>query len=206
MIRQVIFDMGNVLIKWDPDVIIARLGITGEDAKLLRREVFDCAEWVSLDRGLVSQDESLARMCRRLPASLHGAAERCVRDWWKGELAHMDGMETLIREIHALGYGLYILSNAASALHEYFHRLPASDCFQGLVVSADWKLLKPQREIYETLFSEYSLKPEECFFIDDNPVNIEAARCAGMPGAVFFRDMARLRRELNEAGIPVRLA
>ena len=204
MIRQVVFDMGNVLIKWDPDEIIARLGVTGEDARRLRREVFDCDEWVTMDRGTMSQDEGLARILRRLPQELHGAAERCVRDWWKAELVHIEGVEALIREIHALGYGLYILSNATSFLHDYFDRLPAHECFRGLVVSADEKLLKPQHEIFERFLERFKLDPAECFFIDDSPLNIDGARCAGIRGTVFFRDMARLRRDLNEAGIPVR--
>lgn len=204
MIRQVVFDMGNVLIKWDPDEIIARLGVTGEDARRLRREVFDCDEWVTMDRGTMSQDEGLARILQRLPQELHGAAERCVRDWWKAELVHIEGVEALIREIHALGYGLYILSNATSFLHDYFDRLPAHECFRGLVVSADEKLLKPQHEIFERFLERFKLDPAECFFIDDSPLNIDGARCAGIRGTVFFRDMARLRRELNEAGIPVR--
>ena len=204
MIRQVVFDMGNVLIKWDPDEIIARLGVTGEDARRLRREVFDCDEWVTMDRGTMSQDEGLARILQRLPQELHGAAERCVRDWWKAELVHIEGVEALIREIHALGYGLYILSNATSFLHDYFDRLPAHECFRGLVVSADEKLLKPQHEIFERFLERFKLDPAECFFIDDSPLNIDGARCAGIRGTVFFRDMVRLRRDLNEAGIPVR--
>ncbi len=204
MIKQVVFDMGNVLIEWDPDKIIARLGVVGEDAKRLRREVFDCDEWVTMDRGTMSQDEGLARILPRLPWELHDAAERCVRDWWKAEFVYIEGVEALIREIHALGYGLYILSNATSFLHDYFDRLPAHECFRGLVVSADEKLLKPQHEIYERFLERYRLDPAECFFIDDSPLNIDGARCAGIRGTVFFRDMARLRRDLNEAGIPVR--
>lgn len=203
MIRHLIFDMGGVLLDWNPDDIIARLGIQGEDAELLRREVFDCSEWVSMDRGSMTQAEGLARICRRLPECLHKAAASCVLDWWKEPLIYVEGMDALIREVHSLGYDVYLLSNATGCVHEFFHRLPAHDCFRGAIVSADWGLLKPQREIYEKLFESFGLQPEECFFIDDNPLNIDGARCVGMPGTVFFKDLVRLRRELNEAGIPV---
>ena len=199
MIKHLVFDMGNVLIAWDPDEIIARRGITGEDAKRLRREVFNGVEWVSMDRGTMSQDEGLRRIRRRLPPRLHEAA-RCTRDWWKDELRPVEGIAELIREIKALGYDVYLLSNATSFVHDYFHRLPACECFSGRIISADWGLLKPQREIYEKLFADYGLDPAECFFIDDSPLNIDGAACVGMPGTVFFNDMARLRRELNEAG------
>lgn len=204
MIKHLVFDMGNVLIAWDPDEIIARQGVAGEDAKRLRREVFDCAEWVTMDRGTMDQDEGLRRILRRLPPRLHEAAERCVRDWWKDELQPVEGIAELIREIRALGYDIYLLSNATSFVHEYFHRLPAAECFKGIIVSADWGLLKPQKEIYDKLFDGFGLDPAECFFIDDSPLNIDGAVVAGMAGTVFFKDMARLRRELNEAGVPVR--
>ena len=90
-----------------------------------------------------------------------------------------------------------------SRLPEYFVRFPGSRYFDGRIVSADWRLLKPQHEIYETLFREYGLRPGECFFVDDLNINIEGALCAGMDGTVFDGDMARLRRELHAAGVPV---
>ena len=204
MIRNIVFDMGQVLIEWNPDLLIRRLDAPEEDVPLLRKAVFGSVEWVQLDRGTISQGDALAAMCRELPERLHAAAGELVRGWWRRPLVPVPGMEELLEELKGRGYGIYLLSNASSQLHDYFHRIPGSRCFDGLVVSADWKLLKPQHEIYETLFREYALKPEECFFIDDLSLNIEGARYTGMDGTVFDGDMGRLRRALRAAGVPVR--
>ena len=201
MIRNVIFDMGGVLIAWDPARIVARLGLPGEDGQLLRREVFSGVEWVSLDRGTLSEYEALAAVCQRLPRRLHAAAERCVF-WWKEPFCPVSGMAELIAELHGLGYGIYLLSNATSALHEYFPRIPGSEHFCGMLVSADWKLLKPQREIYEKFCGLHGLDPAECLFIDDSPSNVEASRLFGMDALVFYQDLPRLRRELRSRGVP----
>jgi putative hydrolase of the HAD superfamily len=203
MIRNVVFDMGGVLIAWDPARIAARLELPEEDRRLLLREVFASVEWVSLDRGTLSEYEALRRFFARLPERLHGAAERCVF-WWKEELWPIPGMAALIEELAGLGLGIYLLSNATSALHEYFPRIPGSEYFRGGLVSADWKLLKPQREIFEKLFTDCALDPADCFFIDDSPPNVEGALLCGMDGEVFYRDMARLRRQLRSRGVPVK--
>ena len=203
MIHNIVFDMGGVLIAWDPARIVARLGLPEEDGQLLRREVFASVEWVSLDRGTLSEYEAMERMRTRLPERLHGAVERCVF-WWKEPLWPVPGMAELIAELDGLGYGIYLLSNATSALHEYFPRIPGSEHFRGMLVSADWKLLKPQAEIYEKLFAREDLIPGDCLFIDDNPANVEAGQLLGMEGLVFYQDMALLRRRLREHGIPVK--
>ena len=204
MIRNIVFDMGQVLIHWDPAWMIARQGYEGEDALTLQREVFGEAEWQGLDRGTLSPEAALETILPRLPEHLHPIAEHFVRAWWEEPLWPVDGMAALVRELKGLGYGIYLLSNATSCLHQYFHRIPGSECFDGLLVSGDVKLLKPQAEIYQRLFETYGLKPEECFFIDDNSSNMEGAHRAGMPGVVFFQDMARLRRQLAAAGISVK--
>lgn len=204
MIKNVVFDMGGVLIDWDPAVIVSRLGRNRDDSAALLREVFGCFEWAAMDHGIMTQQEGYERICRRLPGQLHEDARRCVFDWWKEPLTPIPGMAELIREIKGLGYGIYLLSNATSTVHQFFDRIPGSECFDGRLVSADVRLLKPQHEIYEALFETFSLKPEECFFIDDNLLNIDGAFAVGMPGAVFFRDFARLRSELRAAGIPVK--
>lgn len=202
MIRNIVFDMGNVLIHWQPALFLERENIPEEDRPLLLREVFGSVEWVQLDRGSVSPEEGIASMCRRLPSRLHGLARELTLGWWKRNLLPVEGMAELIRELKGLHYGIYLLSNAKIDLPLYFDRIPGSECFDGRIVSADWKMLKPQPEIYETLLREFGLKAEECFFIDDLSTNVEGAWRAGLNGAVFFGDLPRLRRELNAAGAP----
>ncbi len=203
MIQSIIFDMGGVLIAWDPARIVARLELPEEDGKLLKREIFDSVEWVSQDRGTHSEKDTLSLVRARLPERLHAAAERCVY-WWKEPFWPVPGMAALVKELKALGYGIYLLSNATRELHVYFSRIPGSEYFDGMLVSSDHLLLKPQHEIYEELFHRFSLDPARCYFIDDSPANIEGASRVGMRGSVFRGDMARLRRELSAAGVPVR--
>lgn len=203
MIRNIVFDMGNVLIHWRPDIFVERMGIPEEDRPRLLLEVFGSVEWIQLDRGVITWEQATETMCHRLPERLHAAARELTQKWWENHLLPVEGMAQLVREIKSLGYGVYLLSNAKSDLPEYFDRIPGSECFDGRIVSADWKLLKPQPELYRVLLQEYGLKAEECFFVDDLNINIEAAILVGMSGAVF-RGTDELRRELIRAGVPVR--
>ncbi len=203
MIRNIVFDMGQVLIYFSPKEYIDRLSVPEEDRPLLLREVFYNIEWTQLDRGSITEEEAVAAICARLPERLHGYVRSLVFDWWKGPLSPVPGMEALLAELKSLGYHLYLLSNAGVCLRKYFPRIPGSQYLDGRVVSSDHLQLKPEREIFRTLFREYSLKPEECFFVDDLFINIEAARFAGMHGTIFRDDVGLLRKELNEAGVPV---
>lgn len=203
MIRNIVFDMGNVLIHWSPETFIERLGVPEEDRPLLLSEVFGRIEWAQLDGGLISFEDAAAAIQSRLPERLHNAVHELVFRWWERPLLPVEGMAELVREVKSLGYGVYLLSNANVDLPKYFHRIPGSEYFDGRIVSADWKLLKPQPELYRVLLREYSLKAEECFFVDDLKLNVEAAVLVGMSGAVF-RDAGELRRELIRAGVPVR--
>lgn len=204
MIRNIVFDMGNVLIHWKPELFVERLGIPEEDRPLLLREVFGSVEWIQMDRGALSLEEGLAVISRRLPERLRDPARELTLDWWRYWLLPVEGMADLVREVKELGYGVYLLSNAKEDLPLFFDRIPGSEYFDGKIVSADWKLLKPQPEIYETLLREYGLRAEECFFIDDLNINIEGAWFVGLDGAIFDGDLPRLRRALNTAGVPVK--
>ena len=200
MIRHIVFDMGQVLVQFSAGLFSERLRLSAEDAELIRREVLTTVEWVRMDRGTISDDDALARMCARLPQRLHDTAVYLVRRW-NDPIVPVPGMADVARDLKAAGYDLYLLSNAATRQHTYWHDIPGSEYFSGTFISADYHLLKPEDAIYQAFFKKFGLKPEECLFIDDSAPNIEASENAGMAGIVFHGDAARLRRQLAERGI-----
>lgn len=204
MIRNIIFDMGGVLVHYDPDHFVDLLSVSAEDKALLMREVFRTVAWFRMDRGTMGEAEAAASMKANLPPRLHGAADRLMA-WWELELRPMEGMEDLVRELKELGCGVYLLSNATLRQPEYFDRLPVSRYMDGRMVSAFHQLLKPQHEIFEAMLREFGLRAEECFFVDDSVANVEGAYCAGIAGAVFDGDVPRLRQALNAVGVGVKL-
>ena len=98
------------------------------------------------------------------------------------------GAEEFCKYARGKGYKLYVLSNASASFYDYFPSFLPLDFFDGVVVSSDIHLIKPDRKIYEYLLERYQLKAEECFFLDDRADNIEAAKAVGMEGMVFQGD------------------
>lgn len=200
MIRNIVFDMGNVMIYFRKDLFLDQAGVSGEDRTLLARVVFDSLEWARLDRGSLLEDEAERIMCARLPERLHDKVHYFVYDWDK-PLRPVRDMAPLVRELKAKGYGIYLLSNAASRQHVYWPDIPGSECFDGTLISADELLTKPEREIYELFLERFGLKAEECVFIDDNTVNAEGAYRCGLHPIVFHDDVDELRARLREEGV-----
>ena len=203
MIRNIVFDMGQVLIRWRPEEMLERFDLSQEEKTMLLQELFWSPEWIAQDRGIITEADMIARVSARLPETLHGTVEEVIKAWYVWHLTPMPGMAELVRKLKKKGYGIYLLSNASTALRGYFPRIPGSEYFDGLMVSAEEKLLKPQHEIYERLYERFDLVPEQCVFIDDSPANIEGAMLTGMQGIVFRGDTERLRRELLALGIGV---
>jgi putative hydrolase of the HAD superfamily len=201
MIRHIIFDMGGVLRVWDPAEFMETMGIPADDRKILMREIFSAVEWPMQDIGLITEEETLERVSGRIPGRLRPAAEKLILHW--EELSRpIPGMADAIGRLKENGYGMWLLSNASKRHGQYWGRIPGSEYFDGLVISAFEGVLKPDLTMYRTILSRFGLKAEECVFTDDMPANVAGALAAGIDGFVF-RGTDDFIRELKERGVRI---
>lgn len=194
---NLVFDMGGVLMYYDPESFMDIAGITDpEERRLIRNEVFRAPEWVMMDRGLYTAEDAEPYMLANLPQRLHPLARHMLYDWWKPGLKPMEGMYELVKELKDKGYPLYLLSNAGFCQPEYWKKLPVSTLIDAVFLSCDAKLVKPMKEIYDAFTAHFGLEARECLFIDDSPVNVEGAIFAGWQGIVFNGSADELRQKL----------
>ena len=100
MIKNIVFDMGNVLVRFDPELFMDRYSLTGEDRKLIRNEVFRSVEWTMLDRGVIDEEIAEQRILPRLPERLHDAARGLIEKW-DDPIVPVEGMLELLQALKA---------------------------------------------------------------------------------------------------------
>ncbi|MEE0818028.1 MAG: HAD family phosphatase [Coprococcus catus] len=200
MIKNIVFDMGNVLVAYDGRKVCKHYIKDKKDRKRVFTAIFQSPEWVYLDMGMIPEEQAVDQMCARLPKRLHEAARLCMRDWHLYNMKPIKAMIPVIQDLKARGFKLYICSNASLRLPMcYQELLPEVDSFDGILFSAEEKLLKPQKEIYERLFEKFNIKPEECYFIDDLQLNIDGAAACGMKGYCFADgNVEKLQKALDK--------
>lgn len=198
MIKNFIFDMGSVLIDFNKESFLDKVGVFDvDDRKLLLNEIFNSLDWSLLDRGDIQEDDLYNRVIKVLPERLHSVAYKLIFNWDE-PLVEINGMNELISDLYNDGYDIYLLSNASKRLRNgYFYRLSFAKYFKQLVVSGEIGMLKPNEEIYQYILRKYNLNPSECIFIDDLPINVEGAYRLGINGIVFHNDVKQLREKIK---------
>ena len=195
MIKNIVFDMGNVLTRYSMAEYIRKYTASEEVYKIIKNEVCSSVEWIQMDRGTLSDEEAVASICKRVPKEYHELVERFIREF-RMEQEPNPPMENLVRRLKEAGYDLYLLSNTSHRFHRFSKNIASIFYMKGIWISCEHGYLKPEKEAYLDFFKQFELNPKECIFIDDSPANIEAAMRLGMNGVVYHQDVEQLERKL----------
>ncbi len=183
MIKNVIFDIGRVLIEFEWEQYLRGL-FDAQTAKIVSDAMWGTEAWNELDRNVLAMDEVMALFIANAPDYAEQIRE-AVR-----KMGGCAGMKPYaidwVKELKSKGYRVYYLSN----YFEYLMRerpdvLEFTNYMDGGIFSWQEHIIKPDPEIYRRLMQRYQLKPEECVFIDDSPKNIAAANALGIHGVLF---------------------
>ncbi|MDO4941093.1 MAG: HAD family phosphatase [Erysipelotrichaceae bacterium] len=198
MIKNIIFDMGGVLIDFDAEKFLDYYHPSLQDRLILKRNIFNSLEWAMMDRGTLDEEKMFEIVKQRIPTRLHELAYNLLFNWDK-ICEPIIGMPEYVKQLKEAGYKIYLLSNASvRCMDDYWPKVKGSEYFDGQVVSADIGYIKPEKEIYEYLLNKYKLKKEECIFIDDRIGNVEGAHHVGIKSIVFQKDIELFKQELEQ--------
>lgn len=195
-IKNIVFDVGKVLVYFEPDWIMNKLGFEEETKAVLRKAMFEDSLWNEVDRGVMTIEELVSAFAKNAPAY-----EKEIRETY---LHVGDSIELLPHAVEwtsslkERGYHLYIISNYGEyTLEQTKAKMDFLQYMDGAIFSYQYQIIKPDVRIYEQLLKNYDLRAEECVFIDDKAENVEAAKAAGYQGIVFT-DYETVKEQLEE--------
>lgn len=197
-VDAVVFDIGGVILHWDPRQFYRRL--VDDEARVERLLAEICtAEWnADLDRGRCV-DEACDELAR-----LHPDEADLIHAWRRQDemvMGEIPGTADIIRELQRRGMRLYLLTNMpADVFAQRRARFAILSAFCGAIVSGEEGVLKPEREMFDLLTTRYGLDPSRSLFIDDLLPNVQGAVAAGLHAHLFV-DAQTLRRELVARGL-----
>ena len=201
-IRNVIFDLGGVMINYNPRQFIADMGYDKALGDEVCNAIFYDSVWADMDRGIYTH------YTQALPVFIehHPQLEKEIRAffhplWYDVYTLKEDTERILYNWVYEKGLNIYILSNYSSDGFAYVEKkYPFFKKARGYVVSAYEKCVKPEERIYRILLDRYGLKPEESVFIDDFDVNVQGALAVGMNSFVF-KNPEDAKARLIEMGV-----
>lgn len=198
-IDTVVFDLGEVLIRWDPRTLYRKLIADTETMEYFLAEV--CTpDWNARQDAGRSLAEGTAERIAAFPQ--HEVWIRAFYDRWPEMLGGVNpGSAALLQDVKAQGYRVLALSNWSGETFPLARQLyPILAEFEGIVVSGQEGMIKPDPAIYRLLCERHRVVPARAVFLDDSPRNVEGAQGIGMQG-IHFRSPGQAREALGELGL-----
>ena len=183
MIRNIVFDLGNVLISFRPAEYLDKKEYSSEEKARILNDIFNSSEWLLLDNGDITLAEAIESIAAKSSLSREEIAH--IFNLRTELMTPLDQNTDLLPELKKRGFRLFFLSNfPIDIFHEIKTGYNFFNYFDGGVISAEVRFSKPDSRIYQVLLEKYSLLPQESLFIDDLEVNVKAAEKIGMKGLV----------------------
>lgn len=179
MIKNLVFDFGNVLIEWNSAKILAAF-VKEEDRKRVKAAIFDSGLWAQTDTGQLTLEAAIQAAQTLLDSSYSATVEAIFTHWYETvDVYHQ--LQEKIFEWAQLGYGIYILSTTSEIFYavENADLLPMTKVLTGKILSYEVGFAKPDKSIYQKLLTQYALHANQCVFIDDLQINLDAAKSLG---------------------------
>lgn len=196
--KNIIFDLGNVLLRFEPEEFLSKYydNNTLEDLMVI---IFCSEQWDMLDLGSISIEDIINVFNQEYPR--YSKEMSFVLNNWTEMLSPMEDNIKLLYELKKMGYSLYILSNFHNdSFNIIKNKYQFFSLFNGGVISGFEHVTKPNIKIYDILLKRYGLNPGECLFIDDSFSNIEMANEIGIDG-IHLKYGVSLEKELLRKGI-----
>lgn len=192
MIKNIVFDLGNVLISFKPKEYLDKRKFPEEKKSTILSDVFGSPEWQLIDNGSITTIEAIDILAAR--SSLSKEEISHIFDMRCDLMFPLDQNIQILPELKKRGYQLYYLSNfPIDIIDEVRSEYYFFKYFIGGIISAEVKCSKPDIRIYEILLDKYSLIPGECLFIDDLPENVKGAEKSGMTGITTYGSLDILK-------------
>lgn len=196
-IQNIVFDFGQVMVRFDPAYIVAQYVTDEEDARLLEEVLFDRLYWDRSDAGTITDEEILEACKERLPKRLHSVGKTIYRNWIY-HLPEIKGMRELVRDCKNMyGKRVFLLSNISAYFAQHAHEIPCLTEFEKCIFSAVCGHIKPHADMFAHLCKDCDILPNETLFVDDNQNNIQGAEEYGIKGYLFDGNAVRLRAYLQ---------
>ena len=183
MIKNLVFDLGSVILKDTPRIVIDQLDLNPEERRSINEFFSSRTVWRDLNLGLTDLESSV--MAFNFAETIDQNTKDILIHYYHYRPLN-DELLDLIKRFEASGYRIYLLSNNNRDTERYLLKLPIiKQLIDGYVFSCDYGLAKPDPLIYLELFQKYNLRANECFFVDDKKTNIDIGKQLGMRGFVF---------------------
>lgn len=203
MIKNIIFDIGNVILNFNLDEILPKFTKNIEEQKFILDNIINSPEWLGyalIDTGYINKEDAIEIVKDRT----NHINDKIISDFWNNYNDYAlvnDDIIKLIKKLKQNNYKIYLLSNINHYTHDYIKKSSLFDIVDGFVLSYIEHKIKPFNSIYNTMINRYNLNPNESLFIDDKEENVNTANRLGILGKKVepdnYNSVIELLKEYN---------